>query len=309
MQSFIVNNKLCNVNNNMKRMKELRIEVRNTNRSRGIERYFNDISKNDRVTADEEVELAKRIQVGDPVALERLVGANLRFVVSVAKQYAGADAELLEELIAQGNIGLIDAAKTFDYTRGFKFITYAVWHIRKEILFYFNSLNKTVYLPSHVARDLSRARRAEEALLSQHNRPVTIEEVVEEMARNGWKMSVDHLSYIQNAAHDATPLEPQNSDDDLLAPIQWLHSDLDPTLGAVSGDARKLFEILAAELKEKERTVVFLKYGISVPEPLTYYEIANQFGKTSEWARQLTKKALLKMQIRAKHLKKYKVEL
>ncbi len=290
-------------------MKELRIEVRNTNRSRGIERYFNDISKNDRVTADEEVELAKRIQAGDPVALERLVGANLRFVVSVAKQYAGSNAELLEELIAQGNIGLIDAAKTFDCTRGFKFITYAVWHIRKEILFYFNSLNKTVYLPSHVARDLSRARRAEEALLSQHNRPVTIEEVVEEMGRNGWKMSVDHLSYIQNAAHAATPLEPQNADEDLLAPIQWLHSDLEPTAALLSEDAKRLFVLLSSELKEREKNVIFLKYGITTAEPLSHAEIGNRFNKTAEWARVTCKKALLKMQIRAKHLKKYKVEL
>lgn len=282
-------------------MREIKINERYTSRTRNIERYFNEVAKTSPLTSEEEVELAKRIKSGDTKALEELVQANLRFVVSVAKQYS-TNPDILPELISQGNIGLISAAKTFDYTRGFKFISHAVWHVRAEILNYFNQLKSSVRLPAHVILDLGRARKVESFLHQRLGRLPSLDEVVSEMAKHGWDITAEHLSYIQGLENGAVPLETDNPEEE-WAPIQWLHSDQEPTLNLQGNDRIILFKHLTLELSKAEREIVYLKFGVGALGEASFFEIGKRFDRTSEWARTNFKKALAKMKKTAKKLK------
>jgi len=203
-------------------MRELHINPRLTRRNNGIDRYFSEIGGHQKVSANEEVELAKRIQAGDRAALEILVKANLRFVISVAKQYS-TNPELLQDLISQGNIGLTEASYTFDHTRGFKFISYAVWHIRKEILKYLNESLKTVKLPNNVTLDLSRARKIEAKMSTALGRDPSTEEVVAEMKRQGWNTTVERIEYCRKVAEGSTPFESTDPEED-HSPSKWISS-------------------------------------------------------------------------------------
>jgi RNA polymerase primary sigma factor len=272
-----------------------------TIRTKTIDRYFNEVNASKSITAEEEVELSKRIKNGDQAALEKLVTANLRFVISVAKQYAGTG-DMLAELIAQGNIGLIDAAKTFDHTRGFKFISYAVWHIRKEILYYLNSLNRVVRLPGHAGVDLSRARKVEDFLSSKLGREPSLYEITEEMERNGWEVTPAVLAHMQGVSNGGIPLESTNPDEE-YAPINWLNSGSEPTVNLMREDVKKVFMMLTAGLSTTEREIIFLKFGLNSGEPLTYGEIGSRYNRTAEWSRIACKKAITKMKSRAKNLK------
>lgn len=161
-------------------MRQLKITQSITNRkeSHTIEKYFNDLSKEETITPEEEAELARRIRQGDNVALEKLVKANLRFVISVAKQYQNRNIPL-NDLINEGNIGLIKAAHKFDETKGFKFISYAVWWIRQSILQAINNHSKIVRIPANKKGHFNQIKKAYSAFEQQYEREPTPEELAE----------------------------------------------------------------------------------------------------------------------------------
>ncbi|MEX2596907.1 MAG: sigma-70 family RNA polymerase sigma factor, partial [Salibacteraceae bacterium] len=165
-------------------MRQLKITKQLTNRdSKSIDKYLSDVSKEEMITAEEEVRLAVRIKCGDEVALNKLVSANLRFVISVAKQYQGHGLNL-EDLIAEGNIGLIIAAKRFDETKGFKFISYAVWWIRQSIMQAIAENSRVVRLPLNKVSAIQKVAHAFSALEQKHERPPSNEEISELLESN-----------------------------------------------------------------------------------------------------------------------------
>src|SRR5246500_5293721 len=162
-------------------MRQLKITQSITNReSQSLEKYLHEIGKVDLITADEEVILAQKIREGDQAALERLTKTNLRFVVSVAKQYQNQGLTL-GDLINEGNLGLIKAAKRFDETKGFKFISYAVWWIRQSILQAIGEQSRMVRLPANKVGDLSKISKASSKLEQELERPATVEEIAEDL--------------------------------------------------------------------------------------------------------------------------------
>ena len=267
-------------------MRQLKINENITRRSLNIDRYFRDVGPDAKLTAEEEFEIAQRAAAGDQVAMDILVKRNLRFVISVAKQYSHSS-EMLGELIAQGNIGLIDAAKTFDPSRGFKFISYAVWHIRKEILSYFNDYNRLVRLPTNVILNLNRAKKIETSLSTKFGRDATLEEIAAEMNAQGWPITADKLEAIRMSSEGSVPLESTNPDEE-WAPIQWLSDGDDtPTLNVESNDRTKLIASVLGSLSPVERDIIILRHGLYNGIEESFSTIALRYERTPEWARQV----------------------
>lgn len=266
-------------------MRQLKINENITKRSVNIDRYFRDVGPDEKLTAEEEFEIAKLAAAGDQAAMDILVKRNLRFVISVAKQYSHSS-EMLGELIAQGNIGLIDAAKTFDPSRGFKFISYAVWHIRKEILSYFNDYNRLVRLPTNVILNLNRAKKIETSLSTKFGREATLDEIAAEMNVHGWPITTDKLEFIRSVSENSVPLESQNPDED-WAPIQWLSDDDTPTLKVESSDRTRMIMAVLERLTPVERDVVILRHGLHNGIEESFGAIALKYERTAEWARQV----------------------
>lgn len=280
-------------------MRDLKIEERITIRNRTIDRYFNDVGPVQRLSSEQEIELTDRIKAGDTQALEIMVRANLRFVISVAKQYSSS-AELLSELIAQGNIGLIHSARTFDHTRGFKFISYAVWHIRKEILDYLSNNRRSIRLPAHVIRLLSQARKAEEILSNQLGREATLEEIAEELNRLDFPVTVETLGHIMTISENGIPLESMDPEEK-FSPINWLNAEQEKDSLSVE-DSRLIFNQMCSGMTPIEYDIVSLKLGIARNEPASFAEIGRKYDRTSEWARQVFNKALRKAKKRVRLL-------
>jgi RNA polymerase primary sigma factor len=281
------------------RMRQLKIEDRLTNRTRAVELYLNEVSREKLFTTDEECEVARKAAQGDAAAINSLAKANLRFVVSVAKQYASGDPILLEELIAQGNIGLLDAAKTFDHTRGFKFISYAVWHIRKEILQYLNLNSRVVRLPSNFNLDRNRIRNAEARLQAKLDRPPSKEELIDELKRQGYKMTDDRFDFVTSTGSTRVALEKQKGDDYDPAPIDWLNIDSDPSELSERGEMKKIIDSLLKHLEPIEADIVIKRMGIPNGDPETLQSIANKYKCSSERIRQIFSKAMKKMKKQA----------
>lgn len=274
-------------------MRQIKIEERKTVRSRQIDRYFNDLNHHEKISPEEEVELAKRIKMGDQEALNRLVEANLRFVVSVAKQYA-REPEVLTELIAQGNLGLIEAAQKYDHSTGFKFISYAVWYIRKEILVYFNNFHKTIRISSKIEQDVRRIKNTEAALEMKLQRPALIEEVEEELARTGEAIARERIQYIKTT-HEcaAIPLEAKTEDSE-WSPIDWL-GESDESLSKLEGSQSGLIEALLKGLTPTEAEVVKKHLGLLGELPKTHRQLGEDEGKSTERSRAIFKRAVKKM--------------
>jgi RNA polymerase primary sigma factor len=266
-------------------MRQLKINETITKRSVNIERYFRDVGPDEKLTADEEFEIAKLASTGDQAALDILVKRNLRFVISVAKQYSHSS-EMLGELIAQGNIGLIDAAKTFDPSRGFKFISYAVWHIRKEILSYFNDYNRLVRLPTNVILDLNRAKKIETSISTKLGRDATFEEIAAEMNVQGWPITSDKLEFIRSVSENSVPLESQNPDEE-RSPIQWLAGEDNTTRGVDTSDRTRMIAAVLERLTPVERDVIVLRHGLHNGIEESFSFIALKYERTTEWARQV----------------------
>jgi len=286
-------------------MRQLKITKSITNReSESLEKYLQEIGKVDLVTAEEEVLLAQRIKQGDQEALEKLVKANLRFVVSVAKQYQH-NGLTLNDLINEGNVGLVKAAQKFDETKGFKFISYAVWWIRQSIMQALAEQSRLVRLPLNKVGSLSKINKSFSELKQQYEREPTAEELAEclelgvEEIKNTMSVSTRHVSV------DAPLDDGENSSLlDVLEnrEVEKTDEKLDYTFSLKVETERTL-----ATLTERERDVIKLFFGIGVPYAMTLEDIGEEFGLTRERVRQIKDNAINKLRssARNKALKAY----
>jgi RNA polymerase primary sigma factor len=285
-------------------MRQLKISKSITNReTASLDKYLQDIGKEELITTDEEVQLAQRIRAGDQQALEKLCKANLRFVVSVAKQYQNQGLSL-PDLINEGNLGLIKAARRFDETRGFKFISYAVWWIRQSILQALAEQSRIVRLPLNQVGSLSKMNKVSSRLEQRFERPPSTDEIATEMEISQHKVEETLQISTRTISMDA----PLDQDDDLRFLDVFVSEDVPGT------DEDLIRESLAREIQrslstlaEKEREIINLFYGIGVPHNYTLEEIGDMFDLTRERVRQIKEKALrrLKHSSRSKLLKAY----
>jgi RNA polymerase primary sigma factor len=294
--------------NNLKlcAMRQLKIVKQVTNREvASLDKYLQEISREGMISADEEVELAVRIKAGDQRALEKLTRANLRFVVSVAKQYQN-QGMTLPDLINEGNVGLIKAAERFDETRGFKFISYAVWWIRQAILQALAEQARIVRLPLNKIGTINKLNRAFSELEQKYERPPSAEELAEFM---GVSVSDVKQSLQSNGRHvsmDAPLTEGDESSSSLYDVLPNTYSDT-PDIDLVKDSLRKDIERSLSTLTTREGEVVRLYFGLNGRYPLTLEEIGDKFDLTRERVRQIKEKAIRRMKhtSRSKMLKNY----
>ena len=285
-------------------MRQLKITKSITNRqTASLDKYLQDIGREDLITADEEVRLAQLIKRGDQRALDTLTKANLRFVVSVAKQYQNQGLSL-PDLINEGNLGLIKAAKRFDETRGFKFISYAVWWIRQSILQALAEQSRIVRLPLNQVGSLNRIGKASAKLEQELGRPPTANELADYLELPVYKVKASLKMHSRHVSVDAPLMEGETSSM-LDVMINFDEPDTDQYLMRESlGQeiARSL-----STLSEKERDVINLYYGIGQGHSWTLDEIGIKFSLTRERVRQIKEKAIrrLKHNSRSKLLKVY----
>ena len=286
-------------------MRQLKINKSITNRENAsLDKYLTDIGREDLITAEEEVRLAQRIKEGDEIALNKLVKANLRFVVSVSKQYQNQGLSL-PDLINEGNVGLIKAARRFDETRGFKFISYAVWWIRQSILQALAEQSRIVRLPLNQVGSINKIKKTISLLEQELNRPPSEEEIAKYLETSEGKVNAAMRISSRSVSIDA----PISNDDDTTSMVDFIVS-----ADAVGSDDRLITESLNLEiqrslntLSEKERSVINLYYGIGMNHGLTLDEIGDKFDLTRERVRQIKEKAIrrLKHPSRSKLLKSY----
>ena len=272
-------------------MRQLKITKSITNReSAALEKYLQEISKEAMISAEEEVELAQRIKKGDQKALERLTKANLRFVVSVAKQYQNQGLSL-PDLINEGNLGLLKAAERFDETRGFKFISYAVWWIRQSILQAISEQSRIVRLPLNQVGSVNKINREINRFEQLNERRPSVDEIAEKVDLpqdkidealniNGHQISVD-APFVEG--EDNSLLDVMANGDAPMADTSLVEESL-----------RSEIQNALNALNERERNVVEASYGINQPE-LTLEEIGTKFGLTRERVRQIKEKAIRKL--------------
>ncbi len=272
-------------------MRQLKISTdRLTRRTENISRYFTDVERKQMLSSDEETRISRLAQAGDEKAINALIQANLRFVISVAKQYSNAKVPL-DDLICQGNIGLCDAARSFDPSRGFKFISYAVWHIRKEILSYLNSDHRVVRVPINVLNDLAKIRRIDESLLQYQGRAGTPEELEVELEKLGRTMTVDQIKKITFADALGIPLE-SNDPDQPHAPIDWLHDEYNTSSIVDTLDLEEVVKLALSRLTIIQQDIVVRRLGIGGIIPENFSTISERYERTPEWARALYTKSL-----------------
>ena len=284
-------------------MRQLKITKSITNReSASLDKYLEEIGKEDLITVEEEVELAQRIRKGDQKALEKLTRANLRFVVSVAKQYQNQGLSL-PDLINEGNLGLIKAAEKFDETRGFKFISYAVWWIRQSILQALAEQSRIVRLPLNQVGSLNKINKAFSRFEQENERRPSPEELADsldlpaEKVADTLRVSGRHISvdapFVEG--EDNSLLDVLVNDDSPIADRTLINESLSTEV-----------ERALSTLTERERDIIKLFFGINTQE-MTLEEIGEKFGLTRERVRQIKEKAIrrLRHSSRSKLLKTY----
>lgn len=285
-------------------MRQLKIIKSITNRENAsLDKYLQDIGKEGMITADEEVELAQKIKAGDQQALEKLVNANLRFVVSVAKQYQNQGLSL-PDLINEGNLGLIKAAKRFDETRGFKFISYAVWWIRQSILQALAEQSRIIRLPLNQVGSLNKIKKASSKLEQQFERLPSPDEIAEQLDLPEHKIETALKISTRYVSMDA----PLKADDDQVFLDQYIPDDVEDTDEPLMRESLgKEIQRSLASLSEKEREVINMYYGIGMSHGYTLEEIGAKFDLTRERVRQIKEKAIrrLKHTARNRLLKAY----
>jgi len=285
-------------------MRQLKISKSITNReTASLDKYLADIGREELITAEDEVQLAQRIKMGDQAALEKLCRANLRFVVSVAKQYQNQGLSL-PDLINEGNVGLIKAARRFDETRGFKFISYAVWWIRQSILQALAEQARIVRLPLNQVGSMSKMTKASVRLEQRFERPPSVGEIATEMEIPEHKVTETLRMATRIVSMDA----PLDADEDTKLLDVFVAEDTPPTDEPLIRESlSKEIQRSLASLSEKEREIINFFYGIGVPHSYTLEEIGSIFGLTRERVRQIKEKALrrLKQSSRSNLLKAY----
>ncbi|HXB12450.1 MAG TPA: sigma-70 family RNA polymerase sigma factor [Bacteroidia bacterium] len=287
-------------------MRQLKISQKVTNRDTpGLDKYLQDISRVDMITPDEEVDLAKRIQAGDMEALDKLTRANLRFVVSVAKQYQNRGLSL-QDLINEGNLGLMKAAKRFDHSKGFKFISYAVWWIRQTIHQALAENSRLVRLPVNKINTMHKITQATSRLEQEFGREPTLNEIAEITQLTEDDVKISQQNYARTVSMDA-PLGGEDDDGSMY--------DVTEDKAAVSPENELLKESLKTEILRtlstippREADILKLYFGLgNIQQPLLVEEIARRFEISPERVRQIKDKAIrrLRHNSRSKILKMY----
>ena len=283
-------------------MRQLKIAKQVTNReTASLDKYLQEIGRVDLISADEEVELARKIRAGDRLALERLTKANLRFVVSVSKQYQHQGLAL-PDLINEGNLGLIKAAERFDETRGFKFISYAVWWIRQSILQALAEQARIVRLPLNKIGNINKINRAFSELEQKFERPPSAEELAEFLSCSTEEIK---QSLAQNGRHismDAPLIESDESSSnmyDVLVGDSLPSPESNLVLESLRSDIRRSLTTLTP----RESEVISMFYGLEGKAPLSLEEIGDRFELTRERVRQIKEKAIRRL----KHTSKNKM--
>jgi len=273
-------------------MKQLKITQQITNReSASLEKYFQEISREDMITADQEVELAQRIKAGDKVALEKLTKANLRFVVSVAKQYQNGSMTL-GDLINEGNLGLIKAAERFDETRGFKFISYAVWWIRQSIIQALAEHSRIVRLPLNRVSSLNKISKAFSELEQKYEREPSDEELANVLEVTEAEVKKNRMAANKKVSVDA-PFT--NGDGGCLLDIMEDEQADTTDSGLVQDSLQKEVQRALSTLSTRESEVIASYYGLYDQSPMSLEEISFQYGLTRERVRQIKEKATKKL--------------
>ena len=285
-------------------MRQLKITKSITNReTASLDKYLQDIGKMDLVSADEEVILAQKIKMGDRKALEKLTQANLRFVVSVAKQYQNQGLSL-PDLINEGNLGLIKAARRFDDPRGFKFISYAVWWIRQSILQALAEQSRIVRLPLNQVGSLNKIKKEASRLEQLYERPPSLDELAESL-----EMPKEKIAEVLNITTRYVSMDAPLVQDEETNFIDVFIPDDAPTTdqSLMKESLSREIERALSALTDKERDVINLFYGIGGHHGLTLDEIAAKFDLTRERVRQIKEKAIrrLKNSSRSRHLKTF----
>ena len=280
-------------------MREFKIINRITNTSDNLNRYFNEISKYEILSPEKEAELSHKARQGDEKAKEAVLKSNLRFVVSVAKSYVSAHSPL-EDLISEGNRGLVEAIETFDPTNGFKFISYAVWHIRKNILLYLNNYSRSIRIPTNVNQEMRKYHAIEESFISYNGREPSVDEMLDiiENPESGMQISNNAIETIKNNPI-SIPLENYGSDnEDSISPLNWLESSENTDGIIINEDLRRTILSVLDELKPMEKQITLLKYGLGESkEPMSYKSIGEKMERSPEWARGVSKKAEMRMKV------------
>lgn len=280
-------------------MKQLKILPKITHRDEAsLERYMSEVSKEEMITYHEEVELAKRIKQGDQEALNKLVRANLRFVISVAKQYQNQGLSL-QDLITEGNIGLIKAAQRFDETKGFKFISYAVWWIRQSILQAIAEQSRIVRLPLNRISNISKVNRIVSKIEQEEERDLTIQEIADEC-----ELSVDEVNEALMFNYRTSSLDaPLTSSEDPVTLLDLLSKDegYRPDEELEKESLKKDIERVLKSLPEREAEILSAAYGLNGLYPLSLDEIAKKFNLTKERVRQIKDKAIMKLKCFSKN--------
>jgi len=273
-------------------MRQLKIIKQVTNREAlSVDKYLHEISKEDLLTAEQEVELARKIKKGDEQAMEKLIRSNLRFVVSVAKQYQNQGLSL-PDLINEGNLGLIKAAKRFDETRGFKFISYAVWWIRQSILQALAEQARIVRLPLNKIGSINKINKALAELEQKHEREPSINEIAKtlEMAPNEIKEAFKNSS--KPLSMDA-PLSEE--EEDSMYEVMESSENPTPDQTLLNESLNREIERALSALTEREAKIIRLYYGLNNKHPFTLEEIGEKINLTRERVRQIKEKAIKKL--------------
>ena len=285
-------------------MRQLNITKQVTNRETvSLDKYLHDIGKVELITAEEEVELARKIKNGDQAALEKLTKSNLRFVVSVAKQYQNQGLTL-PDLINEGNLGLIKAAQRFDETRGFKFISYAVWWIRQSILQALAEQSRIVRLPLNKIGTINKINKADAQLEQEFEREPKAEEIAkllditEAEVKDSLRNASRHLSMDASLTHD---------DDNNMYDVLKAEEAPTPDKGLLYESLKMEINRTISTLPEREAQVIKLYFGLDSKHPMTLEEIGEKFDLTRERVRQIKEKAIrrLKHNSKCKNLKAY----
>lgn len=285
-------------------MRQLKISKQVTNReTASLDKYLQEIGKVELITADEEVELARRIKAGDQTALEKLTKANLRFVVSVSKQYQNQGLSL-PDLINEGNLGLIKAAQRFDETRGFKFISYAVWWIRQSILQALAEQSRIVRLPLNKIGSINKINKAYAHLEQEFEREPNVQEIAELLDISETEVKESLRNSGRHVSMDA-PLV-QDEDNNMYDVIRSEDATT-PETGLMYESLRKEIERAISTLPQREADVIRYYFGLEGKHPMTLEEIGEKFDLTRERVRQIKEKAIrrLKHVSRSKILKSY----
>lgn len=285
-------------------MRQLKISKQITNReSQSLDKYLQEIGRVELITSDQEVELAKKIRAGDALALEKLTKANLRFVVSVAKQYQNQGLTL-GDLINEGNLGLIKAGQRFDETRGFKFISYAVWWIRQSILQALAEQSRIVRLPLNRVGSLNKVSRTFAELEQKFEREPSPDEMAEVLQMTEGEV-IDTLKF--SGRHISMDAPFAGSEENNMLDVLEDSSEVDPDNALITDSLRREIQRALSTLTPREADVVAYYFGLNGSHSMTLEEIGERFSLTRERVRQIKEKAIRRLRhtTRSRSLKTY----